>query len=172
MDDTVEKIDFTLEHDESAFQPPGAWFIAVCCGLMIAVSGSGIWLICQGVSASLQAESNLHYSLFALQLVERFVIREARWPRSWAELEGVDMRDGPLGPEWAKTFAEVQRRIIIDFGANPQDVARQDRMAFTAIRPKGPYYEYRDYGYVDSLQAAIRKSVPGSQPNSSSRSSK
>jgi hypothetical protein len=33
-------------------------------------------------------------------------------------------------------------------------------MSFTAIRPIGPYYEYRDYGYVGSLQRAIRKSFP------------
>ena len=172
MENTVEKTDFKIERGVSAFKSPGAWFIAGCCGLMIAVSGLGIWLICQCVSASLQAESNLHYSHFALQIVERFVIREGRWPRSWAELEGVDMRDGTLGPEWAQTFAEVQRRIIVDFGADPQEVAQQDRMAFKAIRPKGPYYEYRDYGYVDSLQAAIRKSASGRQPNLSSRPSK
>jgi hypothetical protein len=168
---TVEKTDFPLENEQAAFKAPGTWFIAVCCGLIIAFSGLSMWFICQCVSASLQAESNLHHSHYALQLVERFVIREGRWPRSWAELEGVDMRDGPLGPEWARTFAEMQRRIIIDFGADLQEVARQDRMAFRAIRPNGPRYEYRDYGYVDSLQIAIRKSVSVGQPNSSSRPS-
>jgi hypothetical protein len=132
----------------------------------------GIWLVYQGVSASFQAESNLHYSHFVLQLVERFVTQEGRWPRSWAELEGVDMRDAPLGREWPATSAEMQRWILIDFAVDPLDVARQDRMNFTAIRPNGPYYEYRDYGYVDSLQAAIRKSVSASKPSPSSSPSK
>ena len=59
---------------------------------------------------------------------------------------------------------KLQQRMSIDFGVNPSDVARQDRMKFTAIRPNGPYYEYRDYGDVDRLQDAIRKSVSGTQP--------
>jgi hypothetical protein len=167
MEETVEKTNLEPDHDVSACKAPGPWLIAGCCGLMIAISGLGIWLICQGVSTSIKAESNLHLSLFSLELVERFVIREGQWPRSWAELEESEMRAGPLSREWAQTFTEVQKRIIIDFGVDRQDVARQDRMVFTAIRPKGPFYEYRDYGYVDSLQAAIRKSVSESQPISS-----
>ena len=66
----------------------------------------------------------------------------------------------------------MQRRISIDFGVDPLTVPQQDRMNFTAIRPKGPYFEYRDYGYVDSLQDAIRKSVSRSGPNSSNNQSK
>jgi hypothetical protein len=139
---------------------------------MIVVSGSGIWLVSQAVSASLQAETNLHYSLFALQLVERFVTQKGRWPRSWIELEAVEMRDDPPGRQWPGASAEMQQRISIDFEVDPLDVARQDRLKFTAIRPNGPYYEYRDYGYVDSLQDAIRKCVSGKKPYSTSSPSK
>jgi hypothetical protein len=32
-------------------------------------------------------------------------------------------------------------------------------MAFTAIKPVGPYYEYCDYGFVDSLQETIREAI-------------
>jgi hypothetical protein len=163
---------FAIEDEVLTLRPTGVRFIACCCGLMLALVGSVIWLVYQGVSASLQAETNLHYSHFALQLVERFVTEKGRWPRSWAELKGVEMPDGPFGQEGKAISDELQRRISIDFGVDPFEVARQDRMNFTAIRPNGPYYEYRDYGYVDSLQDAIRKSVSGSKPNSSSGASK
>jgi len=29
-------------------------------------------------------------------------------------------------------------------------------MGFDAIKPIGPYYEYRDYGIVNSLQETVR----------------
>jgi hypothetical protein len=132
----------------------------------------GAWLVYRGVSTSLQAEANLHYSLDALQIVERFVTQNGRWPRSWAELESVDMRDGQFDRDWPRVSADMQQWVEIDFGADPLDVARQDRMNFSAIKPKGPYYEYRDYGYVDRLQDAIRKSNTEGNPNSSSGPSK
>ena len=118
----------------------------------------------QCVTASLQAESNLHASLFALQLVERFVTQEGRWPRSWTELEAVKMPDDTSGRQWPADSVQMQRRIVIDFEADPRGYGRQDRLKFTAIRPKGPFFEYRDYGSVDSLQAAIRKSVAEKMP--------
>jgi hypothetical protein len=161
-----------IEDKVLTLRPTGVRFIACCCGLVLAFVGSAIWLVYQGVSASLQAEANLHYSHFALQLVERFVREKGRWPRSWAELKGVEMPDGPFGQAGPAITDGLQRRISIDFGVDPFEVARQNRMNFTAIRPNGPYYEYRDYGYVDSLQDAIRKFVSGSKPNSSSSPSK
>ena len=148
------------------------WFIACCCGLFIAVSGLGIWLVYRSASEALQAENNLHYSLLALQLVERYVTQTGRWPRGWTELEGLEMRDGPLGGQWPGNSAEMQQRISIDFEVDPLSVARQDRMKFTAIRPKGPFFEYRDYGCVDSLQDAIRESVSGWKPNPTNGPSK
>ena len=151
---------------------PEPRFIACFCGLVFVMGSLGAWLVYRVVSTSLQAEANLHYSLDALQIVERFVTQNGRWPRGWAELEGVDMRDGRIDQDWPRVSADMQQWIAIDFGADPQDVAQQDRMNFSAIRPKGPYYEYRDYGYVERLQDAIRKSISGGKPKSSSSPSK
>jgi len=106
-----------------------------------------------------RAKINAGYAFFSLQLVERFVSEKGRWPHSWGQLEGVPMPVGPFGQEWPACSPEVQRRILIDFGADPHDVARQDPMSFAAIRPTGPYVEYRDYGHVQALQQAIRKSL-------------
>jgi hypothetical protein len=127
-----------IEDEVLTLRPTGVRFIACCCGLMLAFVGSAIWLVYQGVSASLQAEANLHYSHFALKLVERFVREKGRWPRTWAELKGVEMPDGPFGQEGPAISDELQRRISIDFGVDPFEVARQDRMNFAAIRPIGP----------------------------------
>src|SRR5579883_1065199 len=126
--------------------------------LLLATMSSGAWLLYRCVSTSIEAETNLQFTLFALQLVERFVSQTGRWPHSWGELEGVPMREGPFGRDWPTASPEVQRRILIDFGVDPREVARQEPMSLTAIRPIGPYYEYRDYGGVQSLQSMIRKS--------------
>jgi hypothetical protein len=108
------------------------------------------------------AKTNAYYAFFAIQLVERFVSEKGRWPHSWGELEGVPMHEGPFGLEWPACSPEVRRRIFIDFGADPHDVARQAPMSFTAIRPTGRYVEYRDFGHVQALQQAIRKSLRAS----------
>jgi len=109
-----------------------------------------------------RAKANAYYAFFAIQLVERFVSEKGRWPRSWSELEGVPMHEGPFGLEWPACSPEVRRRILIDFGADPRDVARQEPMSFAAIRPTAPYVEYRDFGHVQALQQAIRKSLRAS----------
>jgi hypothetical protein len=111
------------------------------------------------VSISIEAETNLHFTRFANQLVERFVSDTGRWPRSWGELEGVPMPECPFDREWPTASPEVQRRVHIDFGADLHDVGREDPMSFTAIRPIGPHYEFGDFAGVQSLQQAIRKSL-------------
>ena len=63
---------------------------------------------------------------------------------------------GQHGYEWPAASKNLQRRVAIDFDVDPVKVAGQDPMKFTAIKPIGPYYEYRDYGFVQSLQETIR----------------
>jgi hypothetical protein len=137
------------------------WLLGALVALLLAVIGVGGWIIYTGVSASLEAEKNLHATLFAVHLVERFISEQGRWPRSWSELEGVSMREGLLGEEWPAISPMIQRRVSIDFTVDPLEVAGQDPMSFIAIRPIGPKYEYRDYGDVPSLQRTIRKSIGG-----------
>ena len=84
----------------------------------------------------------------------------------------MEVRDAPFGLEWPSASAQIQRRVSMDFAVDPLAIAQQGRMNFTAIRPKGPHFEYRDYGHVGSLQAAIRESVSGGNSSSPSSPSK
>src|SRR5260370_13272507 len=115
----------------------------------------------RGVTTSLEAEKNLHSAIFAIRLVDHFVSEHGRWPRSWAELEEAPFDGDLFGNGWPAASAEVQRHVQIEFEADPREVARQDPMSFNAIRPIGPYFEYRDYCDVQSLQVTIRKSSRG-----------
>ena len=144
---------------------------------VIAVVGFGGWMVYRGITVSLQAEENLHATLFTIRLVEQFVAEQGRWPRSWGELEAMPVSGdappplqgeisalrigGQRGYDWPAASPEIQRRVAIDFAADPAAIVRQDPMDFTAIKPIGPYYEYRDYGFVASLQATIRRSIKG-----------
>jgi hypothetical protein len=143
-------------------------FAAICLGAAMAYIG---------ISTSLQAEENLHSTIFVIRLVEQFVAEQKRWPRSWEELESLPFSSdaprpgngqlsvirigGQHGYEWPATSKDLQRRVSIDFDADQEKVAGQDPMNFSAIKPIGPYYEYRDYGFVQSLQEAIRHVTQG-----------
>jgi hypothetical protein len=141
---------------------PSRKFLMKCVLLVVVLMATGGgWLLYMAASASVEAERNLHYSRFALRLVERFVSETGRWPHSWEELECIPMEGVPFGQEWPAASAEMKRRIFIDFQVNPLEVTRQAPLTFTVIRPIGPYYEYRDYGEVESLQCAIRKTISG-----------
>lgn len=131
----------------------------------------GVSMAYLGISTSIQAEENLHSTIFVIRLVEQFVAEQKRWPRSWEELESFPfLSDAPRpgngelsviriggqhGYEWPAASRDLQKRVAIDFGAVPAEVADQDPMKFAAIKPIGPYYEYRHYGFVQSLQETI-----------------
>jgi hypothetical protein len=128
---------------------------------VLAAVGVGGWTVYRCVAVSLQAERNLHATRFTMLLLEQFVAEKGRWPRSWEELEQTPF-DGDLrGQGWPAAAPEVRRCVVIDFAADPAEIARQDPLAFTAVKPVGPYYEDRDRGGVAALQATIRRSVKG-----------
>jgi len=139
----------------------GRWFVRAAVVGLIAGAGVGVWLAYRGVSVSIQAENNLHATLFAVHLVEHFVSVNGRWPNSWAELEDTPLDDDLHGQSWPAVSRELQRRVEIDFRADPKKVGQQDPRTFTAVRPIGPYYEYRDCGAVLPLPTPVRKSIKG-----------
>jgi hypothetical protein len=132
---------------------------------------AGVWIIYNGISTALRAEHNLHSTLYVVRLVDEFVYENKRWPESWDELEKLKFtgnaytpRNGELNAlriggaiefQWPDSSLTMQRRVEIDFNADLNDIAEQNSMTFDAIKPIGPFYEYRDYGIVDSLQQTI-----------------
>lgn len=144
--------------------------------LALSLAAIGAWMVYCGISVSVRAEENLHATLFTLRLVDQFIEKEGRWPRSWAELEQVSMTNEPPSPlkgemtvvriggqhgyNWPAASAEIRSRVQIDFHADPHAIVNQDPMEFNAITPIGPFYEYRHYGFVESLQGTLRSATP------------
>ena len=132
----------------------------------------GVGLVHNGISTSIRAENNLHSTLYVVRLVDEFVCENRRWPESWSELEQLQFagdaytpRNGELNAvrvggaktsQWPTDSPALQQRVSVKFDADLDKIADQDPMEFDAIKPIGPYYEYRDYGTVDSLQETIR----------------
>jgi len=83
------------------------WIVrALVCLLFVGV-GVGGWMAYRGVTVSLEAERNLHATLFAVRLVEQFVSEQRRWPRSWEELESLPTADELFGRSWPAAAEEV-----------------------------------------------------------------
>jgi hypothetical protein len=143
--------------------------------LLITTVGIGGWMIYIGISTSLQAEENLHATMFAIRLVEQFVHDIGRWPTSWDELEHLPFSSTAPSPRNGKTSAvyiggqhgytwpgqaeHLKECVAIDFHIDQKIVASQNPMEFTAIKPIGPYYEYRHYGFVQSLQQTLKTAL-------------
>ena len=105
-----------------------------------------------------------------------------RWPKSWSELEQMPFPGdapsplngdltvirigGSHGYDWPTQSPHLRECVTIDFGADGNTMINQDPMEFEAIKPNGPYYEYRNYGFVDSLQETLRKATADGQPTS------
>lgn len=147
-------------------------FIAAVIAVALIIIVSGGHTIYVGISTSLRAEENLHSTLFVVRLVERFVSERKRWPSSWEDLESLACQSDPPEPgngqlsvvriggqrgfDWPAASRELQKHVFVDFAADPAAIAAQDPTAFSAIKPIGPHFEYRGYGFVESLQQTIR----------------
>lgn len=159
----------------------GFAFVAlVICALLV-----GAWMIYTGITVSLQAEENLHATLFTIRLVEQFVHENGRWPRSWSELEQMPFPSeapsplngeltvirigGSHGFDWPTQSPHLRECVTINFGADAITISDQNPMEFDAIKPNGPYYEYRDYGLVESLQKTLRKTIEDARPTPHTR---
>ena len=138
--------------------------------LVMAAVGIGGWLLHE-VRVACQAEDNFHATLFTVRLVEEFVHERGRWPASWEELERFPFPNNSLwarngevacplqGHQWPGEADCIRKCVTIDFQIDPKAVATQDRKNFEAIRPIGPCVEYRDYGFVQSLQETLGQAI-------------
>jgi hypothetical protein len=125
---------------------------------LFAAIGIGVWSIYSVAAKALQAERTLHATLFSIRLVDQFVSEQNRWPRSWGELESLAMPSDEKY-KWPADGNLIKECVDIDFAADPAKIINQQPMEFTAIKPIGPCYPYRDYGEVPSLQKTIRRAI-------------
>ena len=98
---------------------------------------------------------------FLLAFVNLWILRLAL-KRPFAVLEsGIELQGGKLPDlgEMASCLPRRSRRAFIDFDIEPPAVAREDPMSFTAIRPIGPHYEFRDDDSVKLLRECSLKSM-------------
>jgi hypothetical protein len=134
-----------------------------------------VWFVIKEIRRAGEAERNLLATIFAIGLVEKFVEEHRHWPKSWDELEqwkvdGVRVEPqkertnvirigGTIHFEWPSSSQEIRKRVVIDFNAKMKDMSEQRRGEFQAIQPNGECYDYRIYGFIESLQDAIRKAI-------------
>src|SRR5262245_53897997 len=94
------------------------WLWRVITTLLVAVVGVGAWMACRGAYVSLQAEQNLHDTIFTIRLVDAFVLQNGRWPSSWEELESLPISEELNERGWPAVSTEIQRRVHVDFQAD------------------------------------------------------
>ena len=173
--------------EESAPRPhTWRWYVVRLVVLLVfAALLVGAWMLYTGVTVSLQAEENLHSTLFTIRLVEQFVHDNGRWPKSWIDLEQMPFPSdapsplngeltvirigGSHGYKWPDQSPHLRECVAIDFDADANSIISQDPMDFQAINPIGPHYEFRDYGFVKSLQNTLKESTQGGRPTSRGR---
>ncbi|MFL5331456.1 MAG: hypothetical protein ACJ8C4_21410 [Gemmataceae bacterium] len=137
-------------------RPRFRWLrLAIAVVLIITFTGIAWGLRC--VYIAVEAERNLQAITRVISLVDRFVNEQGRWPQSWSELEKLPQQDPNLSDDWPTLWEFYRQRLQIDFQPDLNKIAHQDPMQFTAIKPVGLSFEYRDYGTVAALQATIRK---------------
>jgi hypothetical protein len=133
--------------------------------LVVTAFALGAWRSHRTASDQAERFLNQYSADQVVQIVGEFVEKEGRWPKSWSDLRQVEnswseiRRTAMNGYQWN----EMQRRIFIDFEVDPRKLPTVDPMSFDAIRPTGPFEEYRNWGHVEALLLAIRKMQPKSE---------
>ena len=136
------------------------WFVRVViiAALLVAI-GIGVCVFI-GISTSLQAEKTLHAIGLVTVVVDRFIQKEHRWPKSWEDLRTVSAGDRTSAMySWPDDVEVLQRRVMINFDADLKTIASQTIDDFDAIQPIGPCYSYKHYGYIRPLIETIRALV-------------
>jgi hypothetical protein len=140
--------------------------------LVAAIGIIAAWVALTSITASRRNQTQLRAMLFVLRLVQQFVQNRGRWPKSWEELEQMpfplaasnSLRKGTPSiqagrtsdDDWPNQSKALQERVTIDFDADPTAIVSQDPQEFTAIRSTDPHAIFRGFGFVESLQAALK----------------
>lgn len=109
---------------------------------------------------ALRTSHTLVMGRIATRLTTQYVAEhQGRWPQSWADLDEVHDRSPAVQLEPGHPISNTLRTVVvIDFTANPAELARQDVATFRAIRPiNDPGGGYREYWAFAELLEELRK---------------
>lgn len=111
----------------------------------------GISLICVAFSVwrSLQAEESLLQHTKALSLLESFVEKGRRWPKSWLEMKQFNLKYRNIDPA---SFDDMKVYIRVDFRASLKQIASSSPEVFPYVSVTAPTFHTAS---IDSLRAAI-----------------
>ena len=163
----------------NATEPVGArhrtwqWYIGFALvGLVIVALLVGAWMLYSGIAVSIQAEKNLHATLFTIRLVEQFVHEYGRWPHSWRELEQMSFPGDAPSPLITNNFTRIGGSHSYNWPAQFSALAgiRHNRLCCGCQfdNQPGPYTIpgnqtnrpvlriSRQYGFVESLQETLK----------------
>ena len=122
--------------------------------------GWGAWCVYEGVSASVHAEKGLHATRLTLKAVEEYFTKhDGAWPGSWADLEQTSNKVDEVY-QMTDGRDHVADFVWVDFGADPDLIAKQTENEFEAIRPVGPYYASYRFAvplFLESLRKARQR---------------
>jgi hypothetical protein len=128
------------------------------CLVLVVIAGVG-WCLYQAIDTAFHAEMALHATNEACDLTNRYVLEhDGAWPRSWDDLKQINCPPGTYNVfPWPESSARIQQFVTIDFAADPDQLAKQSVDEFEAIKPIGPYFHYKIYGFVSSLLESLQK---------------
>jgi len=126
----------------------------VVLGIVLAIALFAGWKFKQAVDALVLSEKYLQAQLMVCDLVGDFIEKdpEHRWPRSWADLEGLSTNDHWIY-SWPRDARVIEEMIFVDFDASLDDILQQPEESFTAIRCNHPQLRPSNYGFVGWLKS-------------------
>lgn len=124
--------------------------------LLLACVGIAIW------GAQFRKNLGVDYQNFVVRamfsVVDRYVEEhDGAWPANWEDLESM-----PPSGAWYEPldYAKVREHVIVDFQANPAEVAYEPLSSFEAVRPVMPRYNFNIDPRVTKLLETLRKYYP------------
>ena len=148
-----------------------AWVLSVA-GVAAAVVV--VWLVLTVVRVTrtmLEAEDRLHASILVCDVVGDHLEANGytQWPRSWDELAATPPREWSRF-NWPDDIGELRGFVVVDFGAELDDVAATTPATFTAVQPNGVCYEvWRGHAaatLLDLIRSGLRDTAGPSSPGS------
>ena len=107
-------------------------------------------------SVSIHAEYALHAVNLTTVVVDRYVEREGKGPRSWDDLNTIII-DRWAMYSWPEDSQKVQACVKVEFGADQDALAHQSVEEFAAIKPIGACYSYKHDGHIAKLIETLKK---------------